>query len=141
MTDEYLESVGPTNREMVLLLRTLQLMLTKEEPMLQFDIFGLSIRAHMLCKKVFLLEKPYLSKILSTTILDDEYLSFNIFTWLISAAQGEQSGDVSRRKRRRMVSISGLSWEDVVSKHITEHGNKACKKLQFFCRNKDLLPD
>lgn len=113
-----------------------------EEPRLQFNYFGMHKRCIEILRRIQAKEDHKFRQYFGSKYMPEDTMISNLVILVLTVAQGSsmasqqmgiQTGEGSTVTSRIVVSCAELMKE-----YLRENGDKACKELKTFCKNKSL---
>lgn len=113
-----------------------------EEPRLQFNYFGMHKRCIEILRRIQAKEDHKFRQYFTAGYMPDDTMIANLVLLVLTVAQGSgmasqqmgiRTGEGSTVSSRIVVSCA-----EVMSEYLKDNGDKACKELKTFCKNKSL---
>ncbi|KAK5171355.1 uncharacterized protein LTR77_004499 [Saxophila tyrrhenica] len=113
-----------------------------DEPRLQFNYFGMHKRCVEILRQVQLKENHKLREYFGPDYVPDDDMISHLVFWILTVAQGSaaaglQPGLLPATNGSSVVaSRIMISCAEVMKEYLRKNGDKACKELKTFCKNK-----
>ncbi|KAI9713960.1 MAG: hypothetical protein M1820_000690 [Bogoriella megaspora] len=124
------------------LLAALKQGLYTEEPQLQFNYFGMHKRCIEILRRIQTKENHKFEQYYTSRYMPDDTLISNLVILILNVARNSgmasQMMGIGSVSGTSQVSRMILSCEDVMYEYLKTNGDKNCKELKAFCKNKSL---
>ena len=113
-----------------------------EEPRLQFNYFGMHKRCIEILRLIQAKEDHKFRQYFGPEYMPDDTLIANLVICVLTVAQGSgaamQQLGISGSENGEISSRILVSCAKIMEEYLKENGDKACKELKTFCKNKSL---